>query len=329
MVTLIVAGWWMLQAAVPVSSNVSSAAVPPSASSASSASSTSSTSSAPRAIPPGSSAARILGVAEAPAVTADVGVWVPRLTGTAQVGSGGTSFDLNDDLAVEGSSAGVAGEFAVTIGRWRFGGMGFSASTSGNENAVKGGTFGDTNISVGDQIKGSYSAWMAGAEVGYVVYRPSADEPWAWSDEGDNRDAASKAFGANGRPLFDPQFLLLAGGLIFHYDQTVENVTVPSSSSFDRTVGCLYGGAGIDVQIGCDGRVPLVQDLRIYANAGVGPSIPDADIIWLLRAGIAFMINENIGVEFGYRLFDFDMQDGPSTVDAGLRGLFGGVSVRF
>jgi phosphoribosylanthranilate isomerase len=46
-----------------------------------------------------------------------------------------------------------------------------------------------------------------------VVYRPSADEPWAWSDEGDNRDAAYKAFGANGRPLFDPQFLLLAGGL--------------------------------------------------------------------------------------------------------------------
>jgi opacity protein-like surface antigen len=161
------------------------------------------------------------------------------------------------------------------------------------------------------------------------VYRPSADEPWGWSDEGDNRDAASKAFGANGRPLFDPQFLLLGGGLVFHYDQTVENVTVPSSSSFDRTVGCLYGGAGIDVQIGFDGRVPLVTDLRIYANAGVGPSIPDADIIWLLRAGIAFMINENIGVEFGYRLFDFDLEDGPSTVDAGLRGLFGGVSVRF
>ena len=266
---------------------------------------------------------------EAPAVTADIGVWVPRLTGTAQVGSGGTSFDLNDDLAVEGSSAGVAGEFAVTIGRWRVGGMGFSASTSGSESAVKAGTFGDTSMSVGDQIKGSYSAWMAGAEVGYVVYRPSADEPWAWSDEGDNRDAASKAFGANGRPLFDPQFLLLGGGLVFHYDQTVENVTVPSSSSFDRTVGCLYGGAGIDVQIGFDGRVPLVTDLRIYANAGVGPSIPDADIIWLLRAGIAFMINENIGVEFGYRLFDFDLEDGPSTVDAGLRGLFGGVSVRF
>ena len=314
MVTIIVACWVMVQAAAPAPLVSSSGASP---------------SSAPGAIPAIPSAARILGLDEAPAVTADIGVWVPRLTGTAQVGSGGTSFDLNDDLAVEGSSAGVAGEFAVTIGRWRVGGMGFSASTSGSESAVKAGTFGDTSMSVGDQIKGSYSAWMAGAEVGYVVYRPSADEPWGWSDEGDNRDAASKAFGANGRPLFDPQFLLLAGGLIFHYDQTVENVTVPSSSSFDRTVGCLYGGAGIDVQIGFDGRVPLVTDLRIYANAGVGPSIPDADIIWLLRAGIAFMINENIGVEFGYRLFDFDLEDGPSTVDAGLRGLFGGVSVRF
>ena len=314
MVTIIVACWVMVQAAASAPLVSSSGASP---------------SSAPGAIAAIPSAARILGLDEAPAVTADIGVWVPRLTGTAQVGSGGTSFDLNDDLAVEGSSAGVAGEFAVTIGRWRVGGMGFSASTSGSESAVKAGTFGDTSMSVGDQIKGSYSAWMAGAEVGYVVYRPSADEPWAWSDEGDNRDAASKAFGTNGRPLFDPQFLLLGGGLVFHYDQTVENVTVPSSSSFDRTVGCLYGGAGIDVQIGFDGRVPLVTDLRIYANAGVGPSIPDADIIWLLRAGIAFMINENIGVEFGYRLFDFDLEDGPSTVDAGLRGLFGGVSVRF
>jgi hypothetical protein len=41
------------------------------------------------------------------------------------------------------------------------------------------------------------------------------------------------------------------------------------------------------------------------------------------------MIDANIGAEFGYRLFDFDLSDGPSQVDGGLRGLFGGVSVRF
>jgi hypothetical protein len=41
------------------------------------------------------------------------------------------------------------------------------------------------------------------------------------------------------------------------------------------------------------------------------------------------MLDEHVGVEFGYRLFDFDLRDGPSQVDAGIRGLFGAVSVRF
>jgi hypothetical protein len=75
--------------------------------------------------------------------------------------------------------------------------------------------------------------------------------------------------------------------------------------------------------------VPLVQDVRIYGNAGVGPSIPDGEAIWMVRVGVALLIDENIGVEFGYRLFDFDLVDGPSEVDAGLRGLFGGVAVKF
>jgi len=88
-------------------------------------------------------------------------------------------------------------------------------------------------------------------------------------------------------------------------------------------------GAGLDVRIGLDGRVPLLQDLRIYCNAGAGPSIPDGEIVWMVRVGLALMIDANIGAEFGYRLFDFDLSDGPSQVDGGLRGLFGGVSVRF
>jgi hypothetical protein len=49
----------------------------------------------------------------------------------------------------------------------------------------------------------------------------------------------------------------------------------------------------------------------------------------MVRVGLALMIDANIGAEFGYRLFDFDLSDGPSQVDGGLRGLFGGVSVRF
>jgi hypothetical protein len=71
-----------------------------------------------------------------------------------------------------------------------------------------------------------------------------------------------------------------------------------------------------------------LRELDLGGNAGVGPSIPDGEVIWMVRVGVALLIDENIGVEFGYRLFDFDLVDGPSEVDAGLRGLFGGASQR-
>lgn len=273
--------------------------------------------------------ARVLGLGEGTAVTFDAGVWVPRLTGTATVGVGGTTFNLDNDLAVEEGTAGVAGEFAVGFGRWRVGGIGFSTSVSGTEAAPRSGTFGSTAISAGDTISGSYSAWMAGAEVGWLLWRPMADSPWPWSAEGANRAQAERAVAPDGRPLFDVQLLLLGGGLVFHYEQQLENLTAGGSSGFDRTVAGIYGGAGLDIRLGFDGRVPLVQELRIYGNFGIGPSIPDGETLWMVRVGLALMLDRNVGVEFGYRLFDFDLVDGPSNVNAGLRGIFGGASIRF
>jgi hypothetical protein len=271
-------------------------------------------------------AARVLGVGEPVSATIDVGVWVPRLTGTAQVGAGGTSFNLDTDLAVQGSAPGVAGEFAVSTGRWRLGGLGFAVEETGSQAATAAGTFGTVPIAVGDSIEGSYSAWMAGAE---VVWRPFADEPWPWSDAGDNRTQASAIVGRNGRPLADVQVYALGGGFVLGYEQSLTNQTAGGTSTFERTVGGVYGGAGADIRMGMDGRVPLVQDLRLSVNAGFGFGWPDADSVWMIRVGLAAMLDEHVGVEFGYRLFDFDLIDGPSRVDAGIRGLFGAVSVRF
>lgn len=274
-------------------------------------------------------AARVLGVDERVGVTGEFGVWVPRLTGTAQVGTGGTQFELNQDLGVGEGNAGIAGEFGVWVDRWRFGGMGFAVNGGETQTADVAGTFGGTAIAAGDPITGSFSAWMAGGEVAYVLWRPMADEPWPWSAAGANRDAGAKAMGADGYPRFDVRVLLLGGGLAFHYDQQLTNQATGSSSTFDRTVACVYGGAGLDVQLGFEGRVPLLRGVRIYANAGAGPSIPDFETVWMVRVGFAFLIDDSIGAEFGYRLFDFDLVDGPSEVDGGLRGLFGGVTVRF
>ena len=262
-------------------------------------------------------------------VTGEVGVWVPRLTGTASVGAGGTTFELNHDLAVGDSTTGIAGEFAIAFGRWRFGGIGFATSESASATAGKAGTFGTVALSVGDRISGSYSAWMAGAEVQYELWNPTGTSPWPWGEQGTGTEEAGRLRGSNGRPLLDVAFLLLGGGLAMHYEQDLTDLTTGQSSGFDRTAAAPYLGAGLDVRIGFDGRVPLVQDLRIYANSGAGVTVPGGELVWMVRVGISLMVDENIGVELGYRLFDFDLVDGPSEVDAGLRGLFGGVSIRF
>ena len=266
---------------------------------------------------------------EAVAVTGSVGAWFTRITGTAQVGAAGTTFQLNQDLAIDENNAGVATEFAVSVGRWRFGGIGFWTQESGSQTAPTAGTFGGTTIAVGDRIAGSYSAWMAGGEVQYVIWHPTGDTPWPWGDPGTNAAEAARFTGSNGRPLFDVQMLLLGGALGMHYEESLTDSTTGSSSGFDRTVASVYGGAGIDVHIGLDGRVPLLQDLRVYAEAGAGPTIPGGQLVWMVRVGFAGMVTPNVGVEFGYRLFDFDLVDGPSEVNAGLRGLFAGMTVRF
>lgn len=270
-----------------------------------------------------------IGREEGVRITVDVGAWIARLTGTAHVGAGGTTFELNKDLAVGGMAPGVAGELAVWCDRWRFGGIGLAISESDTATAGQSGLFGTTALTQGDPIHGRFSAWMVGGEVGYTVWRPFGDQPWPWSDAGDNRTQATKAMGQNGRPIFDARFVVLGGGLALGYEQSVRNLLTGSSSEFSKTVGAVYGGGGAEFDIGLDGRVPLLQDIRLYAYAGVGPSIPDADVVWMVRVGVAAMLDPHIGLEFGYRLFDFDLQDGPSRVDGGIRGIFAALSLKF
>lgn len=262
-------------------------------------------------------------------MTVDAGAWIARLTGTTRVGAGGTTFQLNEELAVGGQSVGVAGEFAVTVDRWRFGGIGLAISESATERAPVGGVYGTTVIAPGSTIRGDYSLWMVGGEAGYTLWRPFADEPWPWSSAGANRQTATTAIGRNGHPLFDLRLVVLAGGLAMGYDQTLTNVGTGSTSGFSKTVGAIYGGGGAEFDLGMDGRIPFLQDIRLYAYAGVGPTIPDGETIWMVRVGLAAMLTNNIGVEFGYRLYDFNLQSGPSEVDAGVRGIFAALAVKF
>ena len=172
---------------------------------------------APVAAAASPSAAPFLDFQQRPIVTIDLDAWVPRLTGTAKVGTGGTKFELNHDLAVDDSVPAFAGEIAVWLDRWRVGMIGFQSSAGSTERAGVGGTFGNTVITAGDTISGTYSAWMVGVEAGYVLWRPFADRPLPWDGAGANRDRATSVLGANGRPRFDAQVLVIGGAMCFDY----------------------------------------------------------------------------------------------------------------
>ena len=81
----------------------------------------------------------------------------------------------------------------------------------------------------------------------------------------DHRDGGSARRVPSG-PLADLEVYALGGAFALGYEQSVTNQTSGGTSTFERTVGGAFGGAGADIRMGMDGRVPLIQDLRLYVN---------------------------------------------------------------
>ncbi len=52
-------------------------------------------------------------------------------------------------------------------------------------------------------------------------------------------------------------------------------------------------------------------------------------MIWSLRAAATVYVTDALGLQLGFRLVHVDAEDGDYELDAGLQGLFLGVSLRF
>ena len=51
--------------------------------------------------------------------------------------------------------------------------------------------------------------------------------------------------------------------------------------------------------------------------------------MWHARVGLTHYFNRNIGVYFGFRLVDFNVENGDYELEGGLQGLFIAATVRF
>ena len=89
-------------------------------------------------------------------------------------------------------------------------------------------------------------------------------------------------------------------------------------------------GAGIDIAWDVNQLIPLIDRLDIAASTTFGPALSgDGGSAWQVRADLTLSMTPNIGLVFGYRLLEMNLEDNDYTFDAGLQGLFVGASLRF
>jgi hypothetical protein len=72
------------------------------------------------------------------------------------------------------------------------------------------------------------------------------------------------------------------------------------------------------------------QALRLEAGGAIGPAFGgDGGYAWSIRGGVTLEVVENVGINFGYRLLELNVEDDDWEFDGGLQGLFLGGTIRF
>jgi hypothetical protein len=109
----------------------------------------------------------------------------------------------------------------------------------------------------------------------------------------------------------------IGGGLRYAYmDMELDAGAVNSDGSRDAFDGFAAGRA----------TLPFAQrwSVRVYGDVGAG----DSDLTWQASAMLGFQF-ENWGLGFGYRILDYDFEDGSDELDLTFEGLMYGVEFRF
>lgn len=253
--------------------------------------------------------------------TLTLGAWLPRLDGNVTLGSAATGtpgqrFELAQDFRLDDTEATVLPELAIRkrdIWEMHFSGFMFSTSASGFMNRDR--SFGDMNFVSGDRFHHELDLISAAGEMRFGLFRAYT------AQREDNRRA-------DGSARVDFRFAPLIGLRFVEVDHAAqfEDMT-------ERTGGTWmipYGGFRMELSYFPDGALPLVRMLRLEAGAALGPALGgDGGFAWKVRAGLTWGITENVGLMFGYRLLELEVENGPYEFNGGLQGLYLAASLRF
>ena len=251
------------------------------------------------------------------------GAWIPRLDGESSFGPAGAGdIHLSRQLALNSSEPTVNLELTIRNREvWEVHFSGFDFSTESANRFVGSATFGGLALPHGDPFRASFdiTSFSAGMSIG--VFRPFADDRQGPANL-DNRTW-------EGRYIAD---LRISPEFGMRYLDISQTVTLPDGSS--ETAGgewvAVYGGLQFLLDYRPEQRLPFLHLLRMQASLAVGPALGgDGGIMWQMGAGLTVQITETLGVMFGYRLLELDVENDDYTLQGGLQGLFLTGSVRF
>ena len=251
-------------------------------------------------------------------------LWMARVRANSSLN--GATFIVDDDLGLNGYEPTLNGELSASWGVfYKVMATGWFFSTDATTTATTAGSFGSVNMLVGDQLSNSFSAAGAGCEFDVTLWQPFADQQTPWGQTIVNaRNTAT-----DGGYKADLRFKALGAVRWYSASLSVSDQTAGTNDSWSMDAVMPGIGAGIELDFNLKGRIPWVQSINMEATGGTGSNFTNGQYFTFVRAGVSAMFTPHCGVQFGYRLEDFKLDNNSAIFDGGVQGLFLGINVKF
>jgi hypothetical protein len=248
------------------------------------------------------------------------GVWVPRLGGDVSLTPGGgggppaESINLEFDLNLDSSEATVNVELSMRKNEvFQLDLSGFDFETSESRVFEGFADFGALSLDPGDPYLAEFDMTSLAVEFAWWCFRPRIPHT--------RREGASGAVDLRLAPAVGVRYL--------DVDQVLE-VSGEGRESAGGEWLIPFIAIQLQMRYELPREFPLIHMIQIDGGIGLGPALGgDGGTGSHVRAGMTAYVTPNLGLTFGYRLIDVDVESDGYAFNGGLQGLFFAGTIRF
>lgn len=249
-------------------------------------------------------------------VNLNVGSWLTRVNGDARLGPSpaATEIRLEEAFDLDSYQAIFNAELSVTkndLWQLQFSGFDFAADATGTFGDAA--VFGALSLDPGDAFSAEFEMTSIAAEFCAWVWQPYCIGPLA-----DGREC---------------RVALRAGPLVGARLIDIDHTVSISGEGTARAQGewlAPYAGVQFELRFDTRDSLPALDSITIDAGGALGPALGgDGGTVSHIHAGLTAHLSPNLGVGFGYRLIQVDVQYDDFEFTGGLQGLFVFASLRF